>query len=258
MDYLAQKERAPRTRRKALTAIRRFCRWAVDEGLLRRNPANQIEAPDVVAMSPRELDDEQRYILKNLVEAQESPKLSAIFGLAYWAALRISEIAQLKTAHCDINQRAGVIRIVDAKGGKTRTIDLHNYARRPLYAYLYETRGQDARDPESAYVFTGQRAAWMRRQGRPDHLTTRGIEYLWANLKAQAPREQSELIQDITFHDLRHDWAHRARAAGWTLEEIAVYVGHQTKDGAPAIMTTARYTLPSRKQIKARLQGLSG
>jgi len=74
MDHLAQEERAPRTRRKALTAIRRFCRWVVDEGLLRRNPANQIEAPDVVAMSPRELDDDQRYILKNLVEAQESPK----------------------------------------------------------------------------------------------------------------------------------------------------------------------------------------
>jgi site-specific recombinase XerC len=123
----------------------------VDEDLLRRNPANQIEAPEVVALSPRELDDEQRYILKNLVEAQESPKLSAIFGMAYWAALRISEVAQLKVAHCNINQRAGSIKIVDAKGGKTRTIDLHNHARRPLYAYLYETKGPDARDPESVY-----------------------------------------------------------------------------------------------------------
>ncbi|MBC8472889.1 MAG: site-specific integrase [Planctomycetes bacterium] len=59
-------------------------------------------------------------------------------------------------------------------------------------------------------------------------------------------------------HDLRHDFAHRARAAGWWLEEIAVYLGHQTHDGMPAIATTARYTLPSRLQLKKKLQHLMG
>lgn len=49
-----------------------------------------------------------------------------------------------------------------------------------------------------------------------------------------------------------------ARAAGWSLEEIAVYAGHQTKDGAPAIATTVRYTPPSRKALKERLQTLEG
>ncbi len=29
-----------------------------------------------------------------------------------------------------------------------------------------------------------------------------------------ATRDEWEHIKDITFHDLRHDWAHRARAAG--------------------------------------------
>ena len=51
---------------------------------------------------------------------------------------------------------------------------------------------------------------------------------------------------------------HRAREAGWSLEEIAVYAGHQTKDGVPAIATTVRYTLPSRKQLKERVQLLQG
>jgi len=62
----------------------------------------------------------------------------------------------------------------------------------------------------------------------------------------------------VTFHDLRHDFAHRARSAGWSLEEIAVYLGHQTKDGAPAIATTVRYTLPSRQQLKERIRVLAG
>ena len=72
----------------------------------------------------------------------------------------------------------------------------------------------------------------------PDHLSERGIEHLWAQFKRQGSYEEWQLIVDVTFHDLRHDFAHRARQSGWSLEEIAVYAGHQTKDGAPAIATT--------------------
>jgi hypothetical protein len=116
----------------------------------------------------------------------------------------------------------------------------------------------DARDADSTYVFTSQRAAWLRQHTRPDHLSTRGIMHLWDGLKATSTKDEWALIHGVTFHDLRHDWAHRARTAGWQLEEIAVYAGHQTKDGAPAIATTARYTLPSRQQLRTRLQALSG
>ena len=53
MDFLATTNRAPRTRSKALSALRRFCQWAVDEGHLRRNPARAMERPTVVAVAPR-------------------------------------------------------------------------------------------------------------------------------------------------------------------------------------------------------------
>lgn len=259
LESLKAAGRAPRTRAKAITALQRFCRWAQDEGLLRRNPVAQIERPTVTVMAPTELTPEARYVISTLVERQDSKRLAAIVALAYWAALRISEVAALRIEHCTINQRAGTITIVDSKGGKTRTIDLHNQARRALYAYLYEDpHAADGRDPESAYVFTGQRAAWLRRHNRPDHLSSRAIEHLWTGLKRSATQAEWEHIKDITFHDLRHDWAHRARAAGWLLEEIAVYAGHQTRDGAPAIATTVRYTLPSRQQLKQRLHDLSG
>ncbi len=178
---------------------------------------------------------------------------------ADFAGLRISEIAALRLDHCTINQRAGSITLVDAKGGKTRTLDLHNMARRALFDYLSPAEAHDDdRDPESVYVFTSQRSAWLRQYGRPDHLSERGIEHLWAQFKRQGSYEEWQLIVDMTFHDLRHDFAHRARQSGWSLEEIAVYAGHQTKDGTPAIATTARYTLPSRKQLKERVQLLQG
>jgi site-specific recombinase XerD len=259
MDALKLAGRAPRTRSKVLSALRRFCQWAMDEGYLRRNPARSMERPMVVAVAPTELSEKQRFVLKQLVAQHASRRFEAIFALGYWAGLRISEIAALRLDQCRINQRAGSITLVDAKGGKTRTLDLHNMARRALYDYLFPECSQDReRDQESVYVFTSQRAAWLRQQGRPDHLSERGIEHLWMHVKQQGTYEEWERIANVTFHDLRHDFAHRARAAGWSLEEIAVYAGHQTKDGAPAIVTTVRYTLPSRQQLKERIQELPG
>jgi site-specific recombinase XerD len=259
LDALKRAGRAPRTRSKALSGLRRFCQWAVDEGLLRRNPARAMERPTVVAVAPTELSPSQRFVLKQLVERCDSRRFTAIFALAYWAGLRVSEIARLRLDHCQINQRAGRITLVDAKGGKTRTLDLHNLARRALYDYLYpEESDADARDQESPYVFTSQRAAWLRQQGRPDHLSERGIEHLWVQAKRKSTAEEWPPIAEVTLHDLRHDFAHRARKASWSLEEIAVYLGHQTKDGAPAITTTVRYTLPSRETLKERLSASEG
>lgn len=160
MDFLAATNRAPRTRSKALSALRRFCQWAVDEGHLRRNPARAMERPTVVAVAPTELSEKQRFVLKTMVEQHATPRFAAIFALGYWAGLRISEIAALRVDQCSINQRAGSITLLDAKGGKTRTLDLHNMARRALLDYLSPAVPHDvARDPESVYVFTSQRAA---------------------------------------------------------------------------------------------------
>ena len=69
--------------------------------------------------------------------------------------------------------------------------------------------------------------------------------------------EPGEQVADITFHDLRHDFGHRLRAAGFSLEEVAVSLGHVTKKGTPAVATTARYTQPSRAQMKHKLKDVT-
>jgi integrase len=76
-------------------------------------------------------------------------------------------------------------------------------------------------------------------------------------VKERATHHQWEQIADITFHDLRHDFGHRLRQAGFTLEEVAVSLGHVTKKGTPAVSTTARYTQPSRTQIQQKLKVVS-
>src|SRR5437763_13637782 len=109
-----------------------------------------MERPTVVAVAPTELSYKQRFVLKTMAEQHATPRFAAIFALGYWAGLRISEIAALRLDQCSINQRAGSITLVDAKGGKTRTRDLHNMARRALYDYLYPAARQEIeRDHES-------------------------------------------------------------------------------------------------------------
>jgi hypothetical protein len=71
-------------------------------------------------------------------------------------------------------------------------------------------------------VFTSQRG---------ERLTEAGIHHWFRTLKTQATKDEWELINDVTYHELRHDFAHRTREAGWTIEEVAYYLGHVTRKG---------------------------
>ncbi len=227
-------------RLRAKSAISGFATWLIEEkALLRRNPARGIEIPARPLLAPRRLSPDQRYVLKNLVERDGAARSAAIFALGYWAGCRVSDVSWLTVEDTHVGPKVGWLR-VGHKGGKTRDVDLLNEARKPLYEYL----GGGGRDPASPYVFTSQRAP---------RLTEAGVHHWFRKLRSKATKDEWELAGDVTFHDLRHDFAHRAREAGWSIEEVAYYLGHVTKKGAPAIQTTARYTQVSREEIKEKL-----
>ena len=188
-------------RAKAKSAISGFSVWLVEEkGLLRRNPTRGVEVAAMQVLAPRRLSPDRRYVLKNLVEKEWSARSAAVFALGYWAGCRVSDVSWLTLGNCHLGPKMGWIR-VGHKGGKVRDIDLVNEARRPLYEHL---RG-GGRDPESPYAFTSQRAP---------RLTEAGVHHWFRKLRSDATKDEWELVGDVTFHDLRHDFAHRAREAG--------------------------------------------
>jgi site-specific recombinase XerD len=222
-----------------------FARWLIEEkGLLRRNPARGVDVPAQAVLAPRQLSPDQRYVLRTLVEQADDPRGAAVFALGYWAGCRVSDVAWLRAEHTHVGPKVGWLH-VGYKGGKARDIDLLNEARRPVHEYLRH----GGRDPASPYVFTSQ---------REERLSEAGIHHWFRTLKARATKDQWELIEDVTFHGLRHDFAHRAREAGWTIEDVAYYLGHVTKQGTPAIQTTARYTQVSRDHVKDKLELIKG
>lgn len=245
LAYLEAKGGSISHRTRVKSAISSFARWMIEEKeLLRRNPTRGVEVPAQALMAPRQLDEDQRYVLQSLIERDGKPRSAALFALGYWAGCRVSDVSWLCRADAHIGPKVGWIH-VGYKGGKARDLDLTNEARKALYAYL----PRDGQESEQQYVFTSQRY---------EHLTEAGIHHWFRALKAQAKKTEWELIHDVTFHDLRHDFAHRAREAGWSIEEVAYYLGHVTKKGTPAIQTTARYTQVSRDQVRERLKLLRG
>ena len=244
--YLSELERqgySPSYRVLVKSALSGFGRWLVEEmDLLRRNPTRGVHIEAQPLLAPRVLDDDQRYVLKNLVERDGSARSAALFALGFYAGCRVSDASWLLVENVHLSDRAGWVRI-GYKGNKTREIDLAKPARQALKVYL----ASDERKADSAYVFTSQRGP---------RLTEAGIHHWFRNLKAMSRKDEWELIEDLSYHDLRHDFAHRARAAGWNLEEIAYYLGHITKRGTPAVQTTVRYTQASREQIKVKLSSM--
>jgi integrase len=125
--------------------------------------------------------------------------------------------------------------------GPARDMDRPNEARRALLDYVRERR----RDETSPYVFLSQRSSCLSEAG-PHHW--------FRTLKSRATPALFPQIREVSFHDLRDDFAYRAREAGWTEEEVAYYLGYITSEGALSLRTTARYTQLTRAQAKEKLK----
>ncbi len=218
LTHLEQEGFSINHRARVKSTISNFAHFLIEEkGLLQRNPTRGIDLPPLPLLAPRQLSEDQSSILRSLVEQDGDRRGAALFALGYWAGCRVSDVSWLQVAHTHVDPKVGWLH-VGYKGNRWRDIDLTNEAHKPLYEYLQATR-----DTERTYVFMSQRS---------ERLTEEAIHYWFRTLKAQATKDQWEVIQDLTFHDLRYDFAHRAKEAGWSLGEVADYLGLVTKKGA--------------------------
>jgi site-specific recombinase XerD len=210
------------------SAINGFACWLIEsKGILRSNPTLGLSIPQQPFQENSELSQLQREILQKLVLVDGKKRSIAIWALGYWAGCSVSDIAWLMNSDTHLNQKQSWLR-VGHKTGKVRDINLRVEAQQPLFEYMQSGE----RNYDSPYSFTSQ---------RHERLTEAGIHRWWKNMKMQASPQEYPLIHNVTFHDLRHDFAHRMHQAGWTLEQVACYFGHITKWGTPSLQTTVRY-----------------
>lgn len=124
------------------------------------------------------------------------------------------------------------MRIRGAGGIGRRDILLHPQARAALATYL----ASGTRFQTSAYPFTSQREKLPVPSGELDgwRLGEAAIHEWWKSVKADASEVEWASVREVTFLDLRHDFAQRAEEAGWPREELAGYLGHTLRRGRSA------------------------
>jgi site-specific recombinase XerC len=99
-------------RARVKSTISSFARWLMEEkGLLQRNPTRGFDLPSQQVLAPRQLSEDQRYILRSLVEQAEDRRGAAIFALGYWAVCRLSEVSWLQVTHTHVGPKVGWLHI---------------------------------------------------------------------------------------------------------------------------------------------------
>jgi Site-specific recombinase XerD len=199
-----------RTTAKAVSALRSFFRFAMDEGLVKDNPAFLLENPRRRTRLPEVMDME---VIEELLDKIDTStplgiRDRCLFELIYSAGLRVSEAAGLNIKDIDIT---GGIAKVRGKGNKERITLFGTEAAGKLTEYLREAR------PKLAGKINKTNALFIGRTGK--RLSRKGI---WKNYaKSAAIAGTSSRL-----HTLRHSFATGLLKGGADLRTVQELLGH--------------------------------
>ena len=217
-----------RSQARQVFAVRGFFGFALREGLVARDPTENVRAPRAFRALPRYLSPAQVEALLKAPDTATSVGLRdrAILEVLYATGLRASELTGLALDGLDLE--LGVVRVF-GKGGKERLVPLGREARRWVSRYLAETRGRFAGERSGSLVFLSQRGGRLSAMG------------LWGLVRRHAVKAGIERI--LTPHVLRHSFATHLLERGADLRALQAMLGHAD------ISTTEIYTHVSRERL---------
>ncbi|MCC6232505.1 MAG: tyrosine recombinase [Verrucomicrobiales bacterium] len=204
-----------------IAAIRAFFRFAVAEGHLKENVAEQLSLPRRWKRLPKALSGaEVECLLQPTVDAEPSDWCDlAVLELAYASGLRLAELRGVRLEQ--LHLEAGYVNVV-GKGNKERLVPVGQRAVEVLRRYLEIARPKLARPGSPSQVF----------------LTSRGTAFshtaLWSRIRRRAVKAGVGKI--VTPHMLRHSFATHLLENGADLRVIQEMLGHAS------ISTTQIYT----------------
>jgi integrase/recombinase XerD len=221
---------SPRSRARALVAIRGLHRYLVAERQVDDDPTSLVDAPRIAPRLPAVLGEAavERLLATPRRETPRGLRDAAMLELLYATGLRVSELVGVPLD--DVNLGAGWIRVT-GKGKKTRMVPI----------------GQPARDAIAAYV-AEVRPAWVRGEARALFLTGRGgpmtRQGFWKLLRGYARAAGVRLPRgEVSPHKLRHSFATHLVERGADLRAVQAMLGHAD------VATTQIYTHVSRSRM---------
>jgi integrase/recombinase XerD len=198
-----------RSAAKAISGLRSFFRFVVDEQLRPDNPAALLEMPRKGERFPLTLGREA--VDRMLAGIDLSTPLGlrdrALYELIYSAGLRVSEAVALNLP--DLMFAESLLR-VHGKGDKERFAVFGKEAETSLKKYLEEARPILARGNRNSALFLGRTGRRLSRKG------------MWKNYR------EITAVAGIgsKLHSLRHTFATELLAGGADLRSVQELLGH--------------------------------
>ena len=194
---------------RTLSAWRAFYRFLIErDGTLKDDPCAGIKAPKSSRRLPSALSpDEAAKLVAIDSDEPFAIRDRAVFELAYSSGLRLSELAQLDVAGCDLT--TGEVRVL-GKGSKERIVPVGTAARDAVTRWL---------SLRSAHAAPGEMAMFIGRRGR--RLSPRAIQQ---QLAQWAIRQG--LSRHVHPHMLRHSFASHVLQSSGDLRAVQEMLGH--------------------------------
>ena len=214
---------------RALSSLRNFFRFCVQENFCHKDPTEQIESPRVWKRLPNFLSEEE--VGRLLKQPDGATPLGlrdgAMLELLYATGMRVSELVGLKVG--DVQLDAGFVRCV-GKGDKERVVPVGRKALSALETYLRDGRGKLSRKRTTSHLFLSRRGRGVSRQ------------QFWHRLKIYA--RTAGIRKTLSPHVLRHSFATHLLEHGADLRSVQMLLGHSD------ISTTQIYTHVAQEHLK--------
>jgi len=198
----------PASVNRSLVTLKRYFSWAVDAGLVTRNPASVVKLVPEEEQPTRHLTDSEEEALVAAVTAGGSLRERTIIVLMLHTGLRAREVCTLRQQDVKRGKRTGSLQVI-GKRNKYREIPLNATARAALAEYL------PALPLDADYLFLSGKTG--------EALTERALGHL---VKKYA---RAAHLTDVSPHDLRHRFGYRM-AESVPLYRLAQIMGHASLD----------------------------
>ena len=215
-----QKGLSKRSQARLLSSLRSFFNWCIEEGDLKDNPCDRIDAPKLGKYLPAVLSVEEVDAIMESVDLKASSGLRdrAILEVLYGCGLRVSECTGLLLSHVHLDE--GYVDVI-GKGNKQRIIPLGEMAAEAVRNYL------PVRPEPSARAY--EDVLFLNHFGRP---LSRVSIFNLVKERAMA----AGIHKEISPHTFRHSFATHLIEGGADLRIVQEMLGHES------ILTTEIYT----------------
>lgn len=221
---------------RRLEALRKFLKWALRQKIIKAQNILDIKTVKTVRNKrPASLtDSEVHSLLRAAGETRHglAKRNYALVQLMIQTGLRVSEVSDLCYGDIQLQQRSGVVRVQNGKGGRQREVPLNATARRAIKTYL------DGLDPKSK-----NESLFLSAEGQT--LSVRAIQSMMSSLVNRAKIKRIH----VSPHSLRHTFAiSYLKQNPGKIVDLATLLGHDSLD------TTAIYTRSSKEDLAEDLE----